>query len=71
MLFAILFSFSFSGLLRNNLKIKMYITVILAVVLYGYKTLTLTLRKEHRLGVFENGVLRRIFGPKWEEMTEC
>jgi hypothetical protein len=45
----------------------MYKTVILPVVLYGCETWSLTLGEEHRLRVFENGVLRRIFGPKREE----
>jgi hypothetical protein len=44
----------------------MYKTVILPVVLYGYETWSLTLREEHRLRVFENRVLRRVFGPKRE-----
>jgi hypothetical protein len=42
----------------------------LPVVLYGYETWSLTLREEHRLRVFENRVLRRIFGPKRDEVTE-
>jgi hypothetical protein len=42
----------------------------LPVVLYGCETWSLTLRKEHRLRVFENRVLRRIFGPKRDEVTE-
>jgi hypothetical protein len=42
---------------------------ILPVVLYGCETWSLTLREEHRLRVFENRVLRRIFGPKGEEVT--
>jgi hypothetical protein len=50
-------------------KIKIYKTVILPVVLYGCETLSLTLREEHRLRVFENRVLRRIFGPKRDEAT--
>jgi hypothetical protein len=50
-------------------KIKIYKTIILPVVLYGYETWSLTLREEHRLMVFENRVLRRIFGPKRDEMT--
>jgi hypothetical protein len=50
-----------------NLKIKIYKTVILPVVLYGCETWSLTLREEHRLRVFENRELRRIFGPKREE----
>jgi hypothetical protein len=51
----------------KNLKIKIYKTVILPVVLYGCETWSLTLREEHRLKVFENRVLRKIFGPKREE----
>jgi hypothetical protein len=43
--------------------------MILPVVLYGCGTWSLTLREEHRLKVFENRVLRRIFGPKWDEVT--
>jgi hypothetical protein len=43
---------------------KMYKTLILQVVLYGCETLSLTLTEEHRLRVFENRVLRRVFGPK-------
>jgi len=46
------------------LKIKIYKTIILPVVLYGCQTWSLTLREEHRLRVFENRVLKRIFGPK-------
>jgi hypothetical protein len=56
-----------SRLISKNLKIKIYRTVILSVVLYGCETWSLTLREEHRLRVFENRVLRRIFGPKREE----
>jgi hypothetical protein len=52
---------------KKNLKIKIYKTVILPVVLYGCETWSLTLREEHRLRVFENSVLRKIFGPKREE----
>jgi hypothetical protein len=47
----------------------LYKNIILPVVLYGYETLSLTLREEHRLRVFENRVLRRIFGPKRGELT--
>jgi hypothetical protein len=47
--------------------IKIYKTVILPVALYGCETWSLTLREEHRLRIFENRVLRRIFGPKREE----
>jgi hypothetical protein len=52
---------------QKNLKIKIYKTVILPVVLDGCETRSLTFREEHRLRVFENRVLRRIFGPKREE----
>jgi len=51
-------------LLSKNVNIKIYRTIILPVVLYGCETWLLTLREEHRLRVFENRVLRRIFGPK-------
>jgi hypothetical protein len=54
-------------LISKNLKIKIYKTVVLLVVLYGCETWSLTLREEHKLRVFENRVLRRIFGPKREE----
>jgi hypothetical protein len=56
-----------SHLISKNLKIKICKTVILPVVLYGCKTWSCNLREEHRLRVFENSVLRRIFGPKREE----
>jgi hypothetical protein len=49
------------------LQVKIYKSVILPVVLYGCETWSLTLGEEHRLRVFENRVLRRIFGPKREE----
>jgi hypothetical protein len=58
-----------SRLLSRNVKIKVYKTIILPVVLYVCETLSLTLREEHRLRVFENSVLRRIFGPKRDEVT--
>jgi len=58
-----------SSLLSKNLKIKIYRIIILPVVLYGCKTWSLTLREERRLRVFENRVLRRIFGPKRDELT--
>jgi hypothetical protein len=48
---------------------KIYTTIILPVVLYGCETLSLTLREEHILRVFENRVLRRIFGPLRDEVT--
>ena len=57
-------NFLSSSLLSKNLNIKMYRTIFLPVVLYGCETWLLTLREEHRLRVFENRLLRRIFGPK-------
>jgi hypothetical protein len=59
----------FSRLLPKNLKIRIYKTIILPVVLYWCETWALTLREEHRLRVFENRVLRRLFGPKRDEVT--
>ena len=58
-----------SGLLSKNVKIKIYRTIILPVVLYGCETWSLTLREERRLKVFENKVLRRIFGPERDLVT--
>ena len=58
-----------SRLLSKNLKIKIYRTVILPVVLYECETWSLTLREERKLRVFENMVLRRIFGPRRDEVT--
>jgi len=58
-----------SMLLYKNLKIKIYRTIILLVVLHGCETWSLTRRKERKLRVFENMVLRRIFGPKRDEVT--
>jgi len=58
-----------SRLLSKILKIKIYITIIFPVVLYGCETWPLTLREERRLRVFENRVLRRVFGPKRDEVT--
>jgi hypothetical protein len=58
-----------SRLLSRNVKIKKYKTIILPLVLYGCKTWSLMLTEEHRLRVFENRVLRRIFGPKRDKVT--
>jgi len=59
-------------LLSKNLKIKIRITIILPVVLYGCETRSLTLREERRQRVFENRVLKRIFGPSRDEVRrEC
>jgi len=57
-------------LLSRKLKIKIYKTIILPVVLYGCEAWSLTLREERKLRVFENMVLRRIFGPRRDEVTE-
>ena len=57
------------SLVSKNLKIKKYRIIILPVVLYGCETWSLTLREERRLRVFENRVLRRIFGPKRDGVT--
>jgi hypothetical protein len=59
----------FLRLLSRNVYVKIYKTIILPVVLYGCETLSLTLREEHTLRVFENRVLRRIFGQKRDEVT--
>ena len=53
-----------SSLLSKKLKIKIYRTIKLPIVLYGCETWSLTLREERRLRVFENRVLRRVFGAK-------
>jgi len=58
-----------SRCLSKNLKIKIYRTIILPIVLYGCETWLLTLREERKLRVFENTVLRRIFGSKRDEVT--
>jgi hypothetical protein len=58
-----------SRLLSRNIKVKIYKTIILPLVLYGCETCSLTLREEHRLRVFENRALRRIFGPKRDDLT--
>jgi hypothetical protein len=58
-----------SRLLSRNVKVKIYKSIILPVVLYGCETWSVTLREEHSLRVFENRVLRRIFGPKRNEVT--
>jgi hypothetical protein len=58
-----------SRLLSRNLKVKIYTTIILPLVLYGCDTWSLTLREEHRLRVFENRVLRGMFGAKRDEIT--
>ena len=59
-----------SRFLTNNLKIKVFRTIILPVVLYDSEIWSLTLREEHRLRVFENGILNRRFGLKRDENGE-
>ena len=56
-------------LLSKKLKVNTYKTIILPVVLYGCETWSLTLREEHRVRVFENKILRKIFGGKRDEIT--
>ena len=58
-----------SSLLSKNIKIKVHRTIILTFVFYGCETWSLTLRDKRRLRVFENRVLRKIFGPKRDEVT--
>jgi hypothetical protein len=57
-----------SCLLCRIVKVKIYKTIILPVVLFGCETCSLTLREEHRLRVFEKRVLRRIFGPERDDV---
>ena len=58
-----------SSLLSKNIKIKVYRTIILLVVLYGCETWSLTLKEGRRLRMSEKRVLRRLFGPKRDEVT--
>jgi hypothetical protein len=58
-----------SCLLSVNIKIKMYRSMILPVVVYGCETWSVTLKDEHRLRVFNNRVLRKIFGSKRDDVT--
>ena len=58
-----------SSLLFKYIQIKIYRTTILPVVIYGCETWSFILRDEHRLRMFENRVLRRMFGPKRDEVT--
>ena len=58
-----------SSLLSKYLKIKIYRNIIVPLILYECETWSITLRKESKLRVFENRVLRRIFGPKRDELT--
>jgi hypothetical protein len=54
--------------MSRNVKVKIYKSIILPVVLYGFETWSVTFKEEHRLRVFENRVLRRIFGCKRDEV---
>jgi hypothetical protein len=58
-----------SRLLSKNVKVRIYKTIILPMVLYGCETCSLTVREEHKLRMFENRMLRRIFGPKRDGVT--
>ena len=62
-------NFLSSSFLSKNLKIKIYRTIILPVVLYGCETWSLTLREERSTRAYENRVLRRIIGPRRDEVT--
>jgi hypothetical protein len=62
-------NFLSSSLLSKSVKIKIYRTIILPVVLYGCESWSLILREECRLWVFQNRALRRIFGPERDEVT--
>jgi len=68
MLATILFRVLSSHLLSKNFKSKIYEIIILPIVLYACETWSLTLRDNHRLTMFEKRVLRKIFGPKREEV---
>jgi hypothetical protein len=59
----------FSRLLSESIKIGIYKSIILPMVLSGCETWSLPLKEEHRLRVFENRILRRIFRPKRDEVT--
>jgi hypothetical protein len=51
------------------MKIKIQRTIILSIVLYGYEAWSLTMREQHRLCIFKNRVLRRVFGPRTDKVT--
>jgi hypothetical protein len=59
-----------SCLLSKNVKVRIYKTINLTVVLCGCETWSLTVREGHKLRVFEKKLLRRIFGPKSDRVTE-
>jgi hypothetical protein len=66
-----IFFLSLSRLLSRNIEIRIYKNIILSLVLYGRETWSLTLKEEDRLMAFQNWVLRRILGPKRDEVIEC
>ena len=61
-------SFVFQVAIQKFKEQDIYRTIILSVVLYGCEAWSLTLREERKLRVFENMVLRRIFGPRSDEV---
>jgi hypothetical protein len=58
-----------SSFISKNIKIKIFSTIIMAVVCFGCETWSLSLGEKHRQSVFENRVLRRKFGPKRDDVT--
>jgi hypothetical protein len=62
-------SFVFQFAIQKNIEIKIYRTINSPVILYGCETMPFALKDEHRLRVFENRVLRGIFGPKRDDVT--
>ena len=67
--YLLLFGLSSSSLLSKNIKVQIYGTIILPVVLYRCDTLSPTVSEEHRLRVFRNRALRRVFGPRRDKVT--
>jgi len=63
------FFLPYSHLLSKNTKMRIYRNIIFPIILYGCETWSLTLREERRLRVFENRVLKKVFGPKRDEVT--
>ena len=58
-----------SSLLSKNIKVQIYVTITLPFVLYGCDTWSPTVSEEHKLRVFRNRVLRKVFGPTRGEVT--
>ena len=59
-----------SRILSRNIKLRIYKTIILSVVLYGCETRSLTLKEEKKLRIFENKIARKIFGPRKDEQRD-